>query len=619
MEKTYLAYIVEFPKKIEVKTVNKKGLLQSIEMTKEEFRDWVNSFPPKRSFLLKKVENSKNLILKVAQIAITEKCNLKCRHCYLVPDSSSLSFSFFKMLADSFAELGIRIIEYSGGEPLLHKDFFKMIRYGREKGFYQKLLTNGVLIDEKKAKRLTKYLDAIRISIDGPERLHEKVRRVKGCFKKAKRAIEILKKFKGKEEFDLEIGMSILTLTRVKDIYQLYSEFKDKVDCIFISPVVPAGRSKKITPFELKELYERFLDFLSISEVDKNKIRRKTKSLFFCDGGKNLIYVSASKEVYPCPLLIDKKLKITTLEESGSLVAQFRDSLKKFNEKSLWREKLQRYSRACKDCKEGCFYPCPAYRYHLRLVKNPWCYSQSNFRIFNYPEYFELLKQAKGSREREVEIVLSILDKFANSFQKLIDLGCGDGEFLHLLSKRMNSKTLVGIDKSTSLIQKAKNSYPLLNFENLDCTDGNFPSRILQKYGKFDVAINIWTSILGYEGGRKDKEFLANIYLLLKKGGILIIDTNNLDFLKKNFKERSKSKITKGDRTYWLVEERKWSRPDTILTFFDIYQNKKLKFSTSWEIKFYEPEELKNMLSFAGFEIIDCTTNGRIVIVAKKL
>jgi radical SAM protein with 4Fe4S-binding SPASM domain len=90
-------------------------------------------------------------------------------------------------------ELGCESINIGGGEPLLHKDVYKIINYV-SKYCYTSLLTNGYIIDDEIAHKLKKTkVDMVQISLDSstPEK-HNKIRNSKNAYLNVRRAVEAL-------------------------------------------------------------------------------------------------------------------------------------------------------------------------------------------------------------------------------------------------------------------------------------------------------------------------------------------------------------------------------------------------------------------------------------------
>src|SRR3989344_6438111 len=60
---------------------------------------------------------------------VTKKCNLKCRHCFYIPNASSereMSLNQIQKIADSAGNNLSQVI-FTGGEPFMRKDFFEIV------------------------------------------------------------------------------------------------------------------------------------------------------------------------------------------------------------------------------------------------------------------------------------------------------------------------------------------------------------------------------------------------------------------------------------------------------------------------------------------------------------
>lgn len=128
--------------------------------------------------------------LRYLELQLSDRCNLECRHCYLGQSRhQDLSFERVLGILDQFEEIqGLRLL-LSGGEPLLHPQFWKINDLLRNYDFRSVLLTNGTLITKKVAKRL--QVHEVQVSLDGMKEGHESLRG-KGTFLKALMAIDYL-------------------------------------------------------------------------------------------------------------------------------------------------------------------------------------------------------------------------------------------------------------------------------------------------------------------------------------------------------------------------------------------------------------------------------------------
>lgn len=117
--------------------------------------------------------------LPVVILYVTEGCNLKCVTCsYRKPMPGELSFEEITQLAENLKQFGLRHIVYSGGEPLLRRDFPQICGLFRSTRIKQTLLTNGLLL-EKRLPELQNVFSEIIVSIDGASaEVHNRIRGV---------------------------------------------------------------------------------------------------------------------------------------------------------------------------------------------------------------------------------------------------------------------------------------------------------------------------------------------------------------------------------------------------------------------------------------------------------
>ena len=125
----------------------------------------------------------------------TRTCNLKCRHCYMSSDAKiyrdELTTDEAKKFIDDLADFKVPVLLFSGGEPLMRKDFFELASYAAEKNIRPTLSTNGTLISREVAERIKKIgVGYVGISLDGIAEVNDKFRGVDGAFQRAMNGIK---------------------------------------------------------------------------------------------------------------------------------------------------------------------------------------------------------------------------------------------------------------------------------------------------------------------------------------------------------------------------------------------------------------------------------------------
>ena len=143
----------------------------------------------------------KNLFFQLCSKA----CNLKCKNCYIErnPYKNEEDFIPLEKIKQTLSAIKgkeLNSIYLTGGEPMLHPDFNQILRICL-KFSNTTILTNGVMINDKKARFLRKIDDEsnfetiYRISLDSTNELENDNFRARGSYRKALSAIFSLLKY----------------------------------------------------------------------------------------------------------------------------------------------------------------------------------------------------------------------------------------------------------------------------------------------------------------------------------------------------------------------------------------------------------------------------------------
>ena len=164
------------------------------------------------------------------QLEPTTKCNLRCPFCESPlwdRRGMDMSFSDFKKIIDQFPFL-VTLLLQGIGEPLLCKDFFKMIEYCKRKRIIVGITTNGTLIDEEMAKKLVDYeIDYLIISIDGATaETFEKIR-LGAKFEQVTGNVENLIKIRGNRKKPMLVFLFTGTKDNIRELPQVVRLVKD--------------------------------------------------------------------------------------------------------------------------------------------------------------------------------------------------------------------------------------------------------------------------------------------------------------------------------------------------------------------------------------------------------
>lgn len=199
---------------------------------------------------------------------ITDRCNLRCTHCYQEDYSGSneLSLDALRRIADEVIRTLSKWnkkgdIALTGGEPFVKREIFPLIDYleSFDEIVSIDLLSNGTLIDESTVEKIVECskIRCVQISLDGATPEVNNSIRGEGTFEKAIRAIRLLK---GKS-----IPVNVMfTLQRrnAKDVPALISlAISEGIAGLTVERFVPVGsgsnmRDEMCTPQEIKNAFE---------------------------------------------------------------------------------------------------------------------------------------------------------------------------------------------------------------------------------------------------------------------------------------------------------------------------------------------------------------------------
>lgn len=124
---------------------------------------------------------------------VTYRCNATCSFCdiwekpspYVTLDTAE------KNIAD-LKKLGVKVIDFTGGEPLLHRDIDQLLKLAKKHGLITTLTTNALLYP-KWAERLAGLVDMLHFSLDSPHKEEHDTLRGVACFDFVMESIQLAK------------------------------------------------------------------------------------------------------------------------------------------------------------------------------------------------------------------------------------------------------------------------------------------------------------------------------------------------------------------------------------------------------------------------------------------
>ena len=139
--------------------------------------------------------------LHTLYLYLTEGCNLACRHCWMGPRFDATGDRYPALPVEAFEAairearpLGLGCVKLTGGEPLLHPRFTRLLKIVRREELRLIIETNGLLCTPQVAAEIARSPNRfVSVSIDGADAAtHEWVRGVPGSFDAACQAVRNL-------------------------------------------------------------------------------------------------------------------------------------------------------------------------------------------------------------------------------------------------------------------------------------------------------------------------------------------------------------------------------------------------------------------------------------------
>jgi len=216
---------------------------------------------------------------------LTKRCNQSCNFCFSRVDKpSQLMLPLQKIVStvEEMKTLGIRQIRFTGGEPLLRKDLFSIIRFAKLKGLYVFLNTNGSLLNERTIEKLENYTDNVLISLC--IETHQNCSRNQTNNYRLKQKLYLLSKLLRSKIPHIRVGTVIS-----RDLIKYFASYANTLDRIGIKtwelyrPMVSPLQIKRYPEYALKK--DNFLElFKLISKFNGRSLKEVyvANALPFC-------------------------------------------------------------------------------------------------------------------------------------------------------------------------------------------------------------------------------------------------------------------------------------------------------------------------------------------------
>lgn len=306
-----------------------------------------------------------SMVPLTVELYITNTCNFTCIHCLKnsgprtnkLYNESELTTAELLDIIDECGQLGVANLQFMGGEPLAHPDFFKLLRHAKESGIlYLRTSTNGWLIDDQVATELSKYFDSIQISVHGASSYtHDRIVGKQGAWEQARRATKLLR------ENNVKVNISFTVMREnVSDIGKMYDMVEEwGAHSLRFLRLITQGRGcllsgwtdEEVTEIggEIRWMYQKLGSRFELDAGGFPPLRpvKNDASFYGCDAGKTLMCIESNGGVRAC----------------GGLCGDYLGQIRECSIPDIWHSPKfidMRKQSDCQDCsyREICWGPC---------------------------------------------------------------------------------------------------------------------------------------------------------------------------------------------------------------------------------------------------------------------
>lgn len=251
---------------------------------------------------------------------ITHKCNARCLHCYSSsgPDrdgKGELDTAAALRLTDQLADAGLLVLAFSGGEPLLRRDWRLLVGRAVQRGLSVNVGTNGSSITPRVAVELKELgVKSVTVSLDSHQPLvHDHFRQLPGLYDKTIAAIRSL----CSEGLRVVVGFTPTRRNWLdgRQVIELAASLG--AQAVNLSEYVPAGRGGLDLALKPEELRSVLQDWIGWREEYRDRIsiiwhdcrvgmlvpEKERRDYIGCGAGRLLARILPDGTITPCVFL----------------------------------------------------------------------------------------------------------------------------------------------------------------------------------------------------------------------------------------------------------------------------------------------------------------------------
>ncbi len=244
-------------------------------------------------------------ILFSALAELTYRCNLDCFFCYndLGLRGKPLTLEDYHRFFRDLASLSCLHLTLSGGEPLVHPQFFEIAAKGRDLGFVLRIKSNGHSLRGRMLRRLKEEIDpfVVEVSLHGASaETHDRQTRVAGSFTRLLANLEEMSA--AGLRFKINSTLTRWNQSEIEGMFALAERFGAPLT---VDPDVTPRDDGDFSPLEISATPEGLKRLFSYGKTDDivrqgDAVLPPVDSSKHCGAGSSGIAVDPFGNVYPC-------------------------------------------------------------------------------------------------------------------------------------------------------------------------------------------------------------------------------------------------------------------------------------------------------------------------------
>jgi len=287
---------------------------------------------------------------------LTQKCNLACAHCYI--DASAKSDTSRELdpkesieLLHTIAKVNSQaVLILTGGEPLLRKDIYDLVRESTKLGFWTVLGSHGGLLTEATADRLAQAgLKGVGVSIDSLDPVkHDRFRGIDKAWANTVGALPIMRK----RGLPFLIETTLTTMNRSELAGMAAFAVEQGATALNVFFLVPTGRGANLNDLTPQQYEESLVELAGLQkeyagrlllnakcaphyrrvlwEGDPESIFVRTFSGGGCPAGTYYCRIGPEGDLTPCPYMPlsvgnVRKTPFDELWKTSKILKEFRE------------------------------------------------------------------------------------------------------------------------------------------------------------------------------------------------------------------------------------------------------------------------------------------------------